>query len=193
MRILGLLMLAIFYTVYLGKMILQKRKGIQTDHMARKKKKDKVFYTELVMKITTYTIVVVELMSIFVVKTQLPQIFVTIGILICILGNIIFTMAVTTMKDSWRAGIAEKDETKMITNGIYKISRNPAFLGFYCVYIGILLMFFNLPLLIISVVAITMLHLQILQEEQYLAKVFKNDYLEYKKKVCRYIGRISKK
>ncbi len=77
----------------------------------------------------------------------------------------------------------------MITSGIYQISRNPAFLGFDCVYLGILLMFFNIPLLIFSVFAMVMLHIQILQEEQYLTSVFKDDYINYKSQIYRYLGR----
>lgn len=93
------------------------------------------------------------------------------------------------MKDSWRAGIAENDKTEIITKGVYGISRNPAFLAFDCVYIGLLLMYFNVVLLIFSVFAMIMLHLQILQEEQYLAKVFGDDYIHYKNRVCRYLVR----
>jgi len=37
--------------------------------------------------------------------------------------------------------------------------------------------------------AIIMLHLQILQEEKYLPTVFGDEYLAYRKKVCRYFGR----
>ena len=170
-------------------MILQKRKGIQTDQIAKGERRDRVFYIELMMKIATYSVVVVDIVSIFVIKAQLPQVFVISGIVISFIGNIIFTMAVITMKDSWRAGIAENDKTEIITSGIYKISRNPAFLGFDCVYVGLVLMFFNLPLLIFSIFAMVMLHMQILHEEQYLPKVFGDDYINYKNKVCRYIGR----
>lgn len=42
-----------------------------------------------------------------------------------------------------RKGI-KTDQTELVTNGIYRFSRNPAFLGFDLVYIGILLMFFSL-------------------------------------------------
>lgn len=189
MKIFGIIMLAIFYTVYIGKMILQKRKGIQTDQIAKNKQKDRVFVTELIMKIATYMVVVIEVLSIFIIQPKLPNIFVVSGVIIGFLGDMIFALAVITMKDSWRAGIAENDKTEMITNGIYKISRNPAFLGFDCVYIGLALMFFNFPLLISSILAIIMLHLQILQEETYLQKAFGNNYLSYKNKVCRYLGR----
>ena len=107
-------------------------------------------------------------------------------------GDVFFAMAVFTMKDSWRAGLAENDKTEMISDGIYKFSRNPAFLGFDCVYIGLLLMYVNIPLLLCSVFAMIMLHLQILQEETYLANVFGDEYLGYKSKVCRYLGMHSK-
>ena len=77
----------------------------------------------------------------------------------------------------------------MITDGIYSFSRNPAFLAFDCVYVGFLLMYFNLMLLLFSAFAMTMLHLQILQEEQFLFKTFGTTYSDYKNKVCRYLGR----
>ena len=93
------------------------------------------------------------------------------------------------MKDSWRAGIAEKDQTEMVTNGIYRLSRNPAFLGFDLVYAGMVLMFFHWALLAVSAFAGVMLHLQILQEERFLATTFGPPYLDYKKQVRRYLGR----
>ena len=189
MKILGLAILIIFYGIYIGKMILQRRKGIQTDQIAKGKQKNKVFYTELVMKIATYSVVAVEVISIMVVSSSLPKIVVLIGTVLGFAGDILFAVSVVTMKDSWRAGIAENDKTEIITKGVYGMSRNPAFLAFDCVYIGLLLMYFNVVLLIFSVFAMIMLHLQILQGEQHLAKVFGDDYIHYKDRVCRYLGR----
>ena len=40
------------------------------------------------------------------------------------------------MKDSWQAGIPDKDKTELVTTGIYRFSRNPAFLGFDLMYVG---------------------------------------------------------
>lgn len=197
MKIIGIVILLIFYSIYLGKMALQKRKGIQTNQIAKGKKKDKVFYIETILKIATYSVVLVEVISIYKFdRAGLASVgfksfdtFSIAGAIIGFIGDGVFAMAVLTMKDSWRAGLAKGDETKIVTNGIYKISRNPAFLGFDCVYLGILLMFFNWVLLVFSAFAIIMLHLQILQEEQYLPDVFGEEYISYKEKVCRYIGR----
>ena len=64
--------------------------------------------------------------------------------------------------------------TDLITDGIYQISRNPAFLGFNLVYLGMCLMFFNTILLIISLLAMMMFHLQIKYvEEPFLKQEFK--------------------
>lgn len=112
------------------------------------------------------------------------------GAVIGALGATVFVTSVVTMRDSWRAGVSKTDKTELVTDGIYQISRNPAFLGFDLVYIGILLMFFNPWLLIASVFAMLMFHLQIVNvEEDFLLETFGQEYLAYKKKVNRYIGR----
>ena len=60
-----------------------------------------------------------------------------------------------------KTGVSKTDKTELVTNGIYQISRNPAFLGFDLLYIGTLLMFFNWILCFLTVFAVIMYHLQI--------------------------------
>lgn len=185
----SIMILAAFYSIYIGKMLIQKKKGIQTDQIAKGKKKDKTYYTELVMKVATYSVVIVEIISIVGNFSMLGMVPRMIGLAIGTLGVIIFGVAVWTMRDSWRAGIAENDKTDMVTNGIYRFSRNPAFLGFDLVYAGIGLVFCNPVLIVASIFAGVMLHLQILQEEKYLPTVFGEAYEAYYKQVSRYFGR----
>ena len=109
------------------------------------------------------------------------------GFCIGMLGDVVFLLSVLCMRDSWRAGIPDKDKIELVTNGIYRFSRNPAFLGFDLMYIGALLLYGNLLTLGFSVFAIIMLHLQILQEERYLADTFGATYREYCRHVFRYI------
>jgi len=178
-----------FYGIYIGKMLVQKKQGIQTDQIAKGNKKKSLLAIEIIMKIATYSVLVVEIISIVMDTAIKNNIVRAIGIGVGTAGVIFFGLAVYTMKDSWRAGIPEKDKTKMITKGIYSISRNPAFVGFDLVYIGLLLVFFNWALLVLSLFAIVMLHLQILQEEVFLPTAFGNEYISYQREVCRYIGR----
>ncbi len=189
LQIAAALILVLFYSVYIIKMITQKVKGIQTDQIARGKSGSRFFIIELIMKVATYSVIVVEIISITINSSALPWELRFVGLILGVTGDIIFILAVWTMRDSWRAGIAESDETAIVTEGIYKISRNPAFLGFDLVYIGVMIMFFNWILFIFSVFAIVMLHLQILQEEKYLISAFGDEYSAYRKKVGRYIGR----
>lgn len=187
-KLMAIFILAVFYAIYFGKMIIQKKKGITT-HQIGKRKEKKLHTVETLMSVATFSVAIIQLLSIFFDWNIMPSGARFTGFCIAGIGDIFFLISVTYMKDSWRAGIPEKDKTKLVTDGIYKFSRNPAFVGFDFMYIGILLMFFNIGTLLFSLFSIVMLHLQILQEEKYMAKTFGEEYLEYKKKVFRYIGR----
>lgn len=141
---------------------------------------------EILMKIATCSIVVVEIISIIWNFRMHKSSSGWIGIGIAALGVLIFIIAMVTMGDSWRAGIPAKDKTQLVTTGIYRISRNPAFLAFDLLYLGVLIAFFNYLHLIFVLYAVVMLHLQILQEETYLTHTFGEKYTEYQKRTGRY-------
>jgi protein-S-isoprenylcysteine O-methyltransferase Ste14 len=115
------------------------------------------------------------------------QIIRGIGLGLLYLGTVIFIIAMVTMRDSWRAGITHEDKTSMVTSGIYNYSRNPAFLGFDLTYLGACIDFGNIILMVIAVITIILMHLQILQEEKFLENTFQQGYIEYKRKVRRYL------
>lgn len=184
------LMLA-FYAFYIRKLVLQKRQSIRTNQMGVGSKPRKVLVIERIMGIATVLTVVAECLSILFVKKPFAERFPVLGIMGIVLGAaavIVFAAATITMKNSWRVGIPE-EKTAIITNGIYSVSRNPAFVGFDLLYIAVVLMFFNLPLLLISLWAVIMLHLQILQEEAWLITAFPDESPAYFRRVCRYFGR----
>ena len=188
-QIAAVLILLIFYGCYFIKMLAQKKHGIQTDQIG-KGKSGKARTIELTMKAATLFVPAVEFISICMNTNSPPEWVRYGGSIIAIAGDIVFVISVLTMKDSWRVGVSETDKTELITDGIYQISRNPAFLGFDLVYIGVLLMFSNWILGAFSVFAILMFHLQITKvEELFLVSAFGIDYVEYKKKVNRYLGR----
>lgn len=188
-QIIGIIILLAFYGCYFGKMFSQRKKGIQTDQIG-KGKKGFVKAIELTMKIATIAVPVAEAISIGLDTTILPVWARWMGVVFGVIGVAVFICSVWTMRDSWRAGVAESDKTDLVTSGIYQISRNPAFLGFDLVYIGIVLMFFNWVLFGLSVFAALMFHLQIVNvEEEFLISAFGEEYINYKKKVNRYLGR----
>lgn len=185
---LALITLLIFYGIYFGKQLVQKKHGIRTHQIGMRKEKS-IHTVEVLMSVATLCIVPLQLLSILLNWSLLPDNARFTGFLTGMLGDFIFLISVLTMKDSWRAGIPEKDKTKFVSTGIYAFSRNPAFLGFDFMYIGVCLLFCNPVTIIFTIFAIVMLHLQILQEETYLKSAFGEPYLQYQKHVFRYLGR----
>ena len=187
-RLLALTVLVLFYGIYFAKMLVQHRHGIQTRQIGSRKEKS-IHAVELLMSIATLGAPLTQILSIVFDWNYIPVGARFTGFCTGILGDLIFLASVICMRDSWRAGIPDKDKTELVTGGIYKFSRNPAFLGFDFMYIGVLLMYFNPLTLLFSLFAIVMLHLQILQEEKYLTATFGKKYEEYRNRVFRYLGR----
>ncbi len=185
---LALVVLAFFYAVYFGKTLEQRKKGIHTRQIGRRKEKT-LHTVETLMSIATFGAPAAQLLSVATGWNYMPASARFTGFCIGIIGDVIFLFAVLCMRDSWRAGIPDKDKTEIVTDGIYKFSRNPAFLGFDFMYIGVLLMYFNPLTAFFSLFAVLMLHLQILQEEKYLENTFGEAYTAYKKHTFRYLGR----
>lgn len=103
------------------------------------------------MSVTTLGLPIAQILSIIFGWSYLPASTCFTGFCVGILGDIIFLLSVLCMKDNWRAGIPDKDKTELVTTGIYRFSRNPAFLGFDFMYIGVLLMYGNVLTLVFSI------------------------------------------
>lgn len=71
------------------------------------------------------------------------------GFCVGMMGDVIFLLSVLCIKDSCRASIPDKDKTELVTIGIYRFSRTPAFLCFDLMYVGALLLYGNLLTLLI--------------------------------------------
>lgn len=67
------------------------------------------------------------------------------------------------------------------------MSRNPAFVGFDLLYLGVLAAFPNAWHACFVAAAIYIFHRQILNEENYLIRTFGEEYIQYKNRVRRYL------
>ncbi len=186
LRIAALSLVAIFYGIYFTKLLLMQRQGIKVDQMASGKH-GREFYMEFSMKIAQYLVVLAMVLSIIFVNPISDIYLIIVGLLLEISGTIVFFLAIWYMRNNWRAGIPLKDKTNLVTDGIYRFSRNPAFLGFDMFYIGVCIMYFNPFLLIATLLAVALLHNQILMEEKFLIKAFGKEYEQYMHSVGRYL------
>ena len=74
----------------------------------------------------------------------------------------------------------------LMTNGPYRLCRNPMLLGIYIYDVGILLWLWSVWPLAIFLVEVILLTLQVRSEEKRLEKDFGFEYLNYKQRVGRY-------
>lgn len=190
-QIVMLLITSAFYLTYVVKQILLKRKGIEGARLAKGSKPGKTYRIERTLLVSTYSMAVIQYASILFenkwnLLIRLQSVRLT-GAVIALIGLCFFFSAVAIMKDSWRAGVEEDQKTRIVMKGVYRISRNPAFLGFDMLYLGTALSFSNLVCIIAAIFMISLFHLQILEEEKLLPQIFGPEYLQYKKRTRRYL------
>lgn len=120
--------------------------------------------------------------------TRFDQILIVFGLVIFMAGEILAIWAKLTMGKSWHHAIKphSKQEDKLITTGPFSFSRNPIYLGFLLMTFG-----FNLALrsffIFLVLVLFVILRLVIQKEEKILEDHFGKDYLDYKKRVPRFL------
>ncbi|MCF7809561.1 isoprenylcysteine carboxylmethyltransferase family protein [bacterium] len=103
------------------------------------------------------------------------------GILLNLIADKAFTKNKTTVKPF-------EESTALITDGAFRISRNPMYLGMTFILLGLALLLGRLsPLLIIPFYVLLMDLIFIKAEEKMLEKSFRDNWMNYKRKVRRWI------
>jgi len=107
---------------------------------------------------------------------------------VLLFGSLIMVwVAQSHMRNSWRIGIDTENSTKLVTKGFFSISRNPIFLGVMIANVGLFLVLPNAFTLLILSLSITSINTQIRLEEEFLTKVFGEEYKTYCRKVRRWL------
>ncbi|MCL1816558.1 MAG: isoprenylcysteine carboxylmethyltransferase family protein [Clostridiales bacterium] len=109
------------------------------------------------------------------------------GLLLCVIAVFGFALTLASFQDSFRVGIDEHKPDKLITGGMFAISRNPIYVCFLLFFIGLFLIHCNIVIAIAVVLFALAIHRQVLREEKFLAAHYGREYEEYRKKVRRYL------
>lgn len=91
-----------------------------------------------------------------------------------------------SMGDSFRLG-SPQESTGLKADGLFRVSRNPMYLGVFSTLLASALYTWNPIVLLIAIFVVTVHHKIVLAEEDYLQTVFGEEYLAYCRKVKRYI------
>ncbi|OPX44601.1 isoprenylcysteine carboxyl methyltransferase (ICMT) family protein [Ruminiclostridium hungatei] len=186
--------LAFFVSYILKLVILYRKNGIKANVLAKGGKSKEIGRVELTVKATTFiwgamwlvfSVAGLKAESIIgpVIKTDMYR---YIGLIALAIGVSAFISAMVSLKTSWRVGIDKQTQTSLITSGVYRYSRNPAFVGFDIMFTGFVLTFPSVLTIAVAVINIVAVHRLILQEEKHLKSVFGKDYIDYMSKTPRY-------
>jgi protein-S-isoprenylcysteine O-methyltransferase Ste14 len=118
----------------------------------------------------------------------LPMLANVLGILLLIAGASLPLIAFLQMRKVKTHIEPWQPTTTIISDGVYRFSRNPIYLGLTLIYLGLTCLFNSvwfLPFLPLVLMAIH--YGVILREEHYLENKFGEEYLNYKRRVRRWI------
>ncbi|MBS3168696.1 isoprenylcysteine carboxylmethyltransferase family protein [Candidatus Woesearchaeota archaeon] len=110
-----------------------------------------------------------------------------IGYVLLILGLIILIISHAQMGKSWRMGNDQKNKFELVKKGIFSISRNPIYLGIILLGISAFILAPTPLSLALALFLIINFNLIIRLEEKFLEKKLGKSYLDYKKKIRRFI------
>ncbi len=81
-----------------------------------------------------------------------------------------------------------EEATHLVTTGFFRYTRNPMYLGMFCDLFGVLLILGSLTPLLLFLVFILIIRLHFIPlEERRMEETFGQEYLDYKKRVRRWI------
>lgn len=176
-RIAALLGVSAFYLIYLGKVLMLKRQGITVNLLGEKANSSEKYF-EIVLRIMTGIGGVIQFLAPFLFEVNGTG-WSYLGLGLTFLGVLVFFIAVRAMGLNWRAGFNDAQRTELVTTGIYLFSRNPAFVAFDLLYLGLAIVFPNILMILAALLAIILFDQQIQGEEKYLVTTFGEGYRRY--------------
>ena len=112
---------------------------------------------------------------------------VSIALALIVTNLLVGIASLIGLRDSWHVGVMEHQQTDLIEKGIYSFSRNPYFLSYLIMFVAYTVLLQNIILLVLSLVGSVMIYLMVLKEERHLTALHGEKYLQYQKRVPRYI------
>jgi protein-S-isoprenylcysteine O-methyltransferase Ste14 len=110
-----------------------------------------------------------------------------LGVGLCAVGVLILVASLVSFGKSFRIGIDVDQPGRLVTTGIFAVSRNPIYVGFFVFLVGQFLVFPNWVPLIYLVAATALFHRQVLREEGFMREHYGQEYAEYRRHVRRYV------
>ncbi len=117
---------------------------------------------------------------------EAPAAITGIALALWVLGFVFLFLGRFGLGSSFRLG-TPKESTGLRTGGVYRISRNPMYLGVYATVLASVLYTLNPLVLVVGAFVVYVHHAIVLAEEKYMRMAFGREYEEYCRRVGRYM------
>ena len=115
-KIVTISLMAVFYICYFAKLISQKKQGIKTDQLG-KGKEGFVKFIEVALKIITYLLPVIQIISIVFCSGTAHIVLQFTGVVITMFGVLAFIVSVTTDEGELEGRCAKRRKDQFGNNG----------------------------------------------------------------------------
>ncbi|WIG60793.1 MAG: Putative protein-S-isoprenylcysteine methyltransferase [Ktedonobacterales bacterium] len=111
-----------------------------------------------------------------------------VGAICFLLPFVLGFAALRAMRRAKTSVLPYRPTTALLTEGPFRLSRNPMYLGMAIQYVGLALLFNSLWAILLLPVALVIVHVTVIKrEERYLEQQFGGEYRTYKARVRRWI------
>jgi protein-S-isoprenylcysteine O-methyltransferase Ste14 len=145
-----------------------------------------LFYTGKLAGYACWIILLISLLEIYSVGKSYNEYLRILSLVLASGGMFLVILSLINLGRSTRLGVPA-DDTVLKTNGLYKYSRNPMYLGFNLFTLSTIVFTWNLYIALLGIYSLIIYHFIILGEEKFLKLRFGEEYDLYLKHVRRYV------
>jgi protein-S-isoprenylcysteine O-methyltransferase Ste14 len=117
---------------------------------------------------------------------QVPRLLQLVALVFWCAGFALLYLGRFKMGDSFRLG-TPKEDTRLKTDGLFRVSRNPMYVGVYATIVASSLYTLNPVVILLGAFVIAVHHAIVLAEEKHMQKAFSQEYPAYCSRVPRYV------
>ncbi len=145
-----------------------------------------LFYSSKYLILVLWVIMVIHTWGIDVSFWTGPALVKRAAVFLWIAGFLLLFSGRLELGTSFRIG-QPKEETRLRMSGLFRVSRNPMYLGVYATLLASVLGTLNPVLLLVGAFIVGVHHRIVLAEEEHLRSRFGEDYTSYCHRVRRYL------
>jgi protein-S-isoprenylcysteine O-methyltransferase Ste14 len=184
---LAALMILLLLSAVISRVLLLRRTGTQAMHFGKLDKTD--FLIPPVMLFYFYAVFAAAFGWPLANRQRFfsSTVVAWVGVALCLVGVLILVLSLVSFGSSFRVGIDVDQPGQLVTSGIFAVSRNPIYVGFFVFLLGQLLVSPDWVPLIYLVAGTALFHRQVLREEGFMRQRYGQEYADYCRHVRRYV------